>query len=172
MRVSSIVMLLTFGLTSSAALAHSANQIIICGGPAYVHPQDKSDHVKIGGAKSDLKAKADNDTQLGLNFQYMITDNLAVELLGATPFSHQVKLSGGNATGLAGAHLGKIKHLPPTLSALWYPFDSSCEFQPYVGLGINYTFFFDEKVSGEAKKTGFHGFDLDSSWGLGGASGN
>ena len=95
----------------------------------------------------------------------MITDNLAVELLGATPFSHQVKLSGGNATGLAGAHLGKIKHLPPTLSALWYPFDSSCEFQPYVGLGINYTFFFDEKVSGKAKKAGFHGFDLDSSWG-------
>ena len=62
MRVSSIVMLLTFGLTSSAALAHSANQIIIRGGPAYVHPQDKSDHVKISGAKSDLKTKADNDT--------------------------------------------------------------------------------------------------------------
>lgn len=165
MRVSSIAMLITFGLASSTALAHSADQIIIRGGPVYVHPQDKSDHIKVGGAKSDLKAKADNDTQLGLNFQYMITDNFAIELLGATPFSHQLKLSGGNSTGLSGAHLGKIKHLPPTLSALWYPLDSSYEFQPYVGLGVNYTFFFDEKLSGEAKKAGFHGLDLDNSWG-------
>lgn len=165
MRVSSIAMLITFGLASSTALAHSADQIIIRGGPVYVHPQDKSDHVKVGGAKSDLKAKADNDTQLGLNFQYMITDNFAIELLGATPFSHKLKLSGGNSTGLAGAHLGKIKHLPPTLSALWYPLDSSYELQPYIGLGVNYTFFFDEKLSGDAKKAGFHGLDLDNSWG-------
>lgn len=165
MRVSSIAMLITFGLASSTALAHSADQIIIRGGPVYVHPQDKSDHVKVGGAKSDLKAKADNDTQLGLNFQYMISDNFAIELLGSTPFSHKLKLSGGNSTGLAGAHLGKIKHLPPTLSALWYPLDSSYELQPYVGLGVNYTFFFDEKLSGDAKKAGFHGLDLDNSWG-------
>ena len=165
MRVSSIAMLITFGLASSTALAHSADQIIIRGGPVYIHPQDKSDHVKVGGAKSDLKAKADNDTQLGLNFQYMITDSFAIELLGATPFCHQLKLSGGNSTGLAGAHLGKIKHLPPTLSALWYPLDSSYEFQPYVGFGVNYTFFFDEKLSGKAKKAGFHGLDLDNSWG-------
>lgn len=165
MRVSSIAMLITFGLASSTALAHSADQIIIRGGPVYVHSQDKSDHVKVGGAKSDLKAKADNDTQLGLNFQYMITDNFAIELLGATPFSHKLKLSGGNSTGLAGAHLGKIKHLPPTLSALWYPLDSSYELQPYIGLGVNYTFFFDEKLSGDAKKAGFHGLDLDNSWG-------
>ena len=159
MRVSSLATLVIFGLASSAVYAHSANQIIIRGGPVYVHPQDKSDHVKVGGAKS-------NDTQLGLNFQYMITDNFAVELLGATPFSHQVKLGGGNSTGLAGAHLGKIKHLPPTLSALWYPLEGSNEFQPYVGVGVNYTFFFDEKLSGEAKKAGFHGLDLESSWGL------
>ncbi|KDN10158.1 OmpW family outer membrane protein [Gilliamella sp. Imp1-1] len=165
MKVSSITMLISMGLVSSLAYAHTANEIIIRGGPVYVHPQDKSDHVKVGGVKSDLKAKADNDPQLGLNFQYMVTDNIGVELLAATPFSHQLKLGGGNSTGLSGAHLGKIKHLPPTLSAVWYPLDSQYEFQPYLGMGINYTFFFDEKLNGEAKKAGFHGLDLDSSWG-------
>lgn len=166
MKISSVAMLISMGLASSMAYAHQANEIIVRGGPVYVHPKDKSDHVKVGGAKSDLRAKADNETQLGLNFQYMITDNIGIELLGATPFSHQVKLGGGNSTGLAGAHLGKIKHLPPTLSAVWYPLDSKFEFQPYVGVGVNYTFFFDEKLSGEAKKAGFHGLDLDNSWGL------
>lgn len=165
MKISSIVMLMSMGLASSMAYAHHANEIIVRGGPVYVHPKDSSDHVKIDGTKSDLKAKADKDTQLGLNFQYMVTDNLGIELLAATPFSHRVKLGGGNSTGLAGAHLGKIKHLPPTLSAVFYPLDSSYEFQPYVGLGVNYTFFFDEKLSGEAKKAGFHGLDLDNSWG-------
>ncbi|MDF7667562.1 outer membrane beta-barrel protein [Orbaceae bacterium ESL0727] len=166
MKISSITMLIAMGLASSMAYAHSAGEFIVRGGPVYVHPQDKSDHIKIGGAKSDLKAKADNDTQLGLNFQYMITDNIAVELLGATPFSHQLDLRGGGSTGLAGASLGKIKHLPPTLSAIWYPLDSNYAIQPYVGLGVNYTFFFDEKLSGQAKEAGFHGLDLDSSWGL------
>ncbi|MCX8649668.1 outer membrane beta-barrel protein [Gilliamella sp. B2776] len=165
-KISSIAMLISMGFASSMVYAHQANEIIIRGGPVYVHPEDKSDHVKVGGAKSDLKAKVDNDTQIGLNFQYMITDNIGIELLAATPFSHQVKLGGGNSTGLSGAHLGKIKHLPPTLSAVWYPLDSKFEFQPYVGVGVNYTFFFDEKLSGEAKKAGFHGLDLDNSWGL------
>ncbi len=166
MKKSSIAVLLSMGLASSFAYAHSAGDIIVRGGPIYVHPDKNSDHVKVGGAKSDLKAKADHDTQLGLNFQYMITDNIGVELLAATPFSHQVSLGGGNSTGLAGTSLGKIKHLPPTLSAVWYPLDSQYDIQPYVGVGVNYTFFFDEKLSGEAKNEGFHGLSLDDSWGL------
>ncbi|OCG39650.1 OmpW family outer membrane protein [Gilliamella apicola] len=96
----------------------------------------------------------------------MVTDNVGVELLATTPFIHQLKLGRGNSTGLAGAHLGKIRHLPPTLNAVWYPLDSNYEFQYYVGLGLNYTFFFDEKLSGEAKKAEFHGLDLDSFWRL------
>lgn len=165
MKISSIATFIAIGLTSSMAYAHTANEIIVRGGPVYVHPKDNSDHVKVGGAKTDLKAKADNDTQLGLNFQYMITDNIGIELLAATPFSHEVKLGGGNSTGLSGSSLGKIKHLPPTLSAVWYPLDSNYAVQPYVGLGVNYTFFFDEELSGEAKRNGFRGLDLDSSWG-------
>ncbi|WP_392562211.1 OmpW family outer membrane protein [Orbus sturtevantii] len=166
MRLKLTLVAIALGLVSTASYAHKADDIIVRGGAIYVHPKHDSDSVKLNGAKTDLKAKADNDTQLGLNFQYMVTDNLGVELLAATPFSHKITLGGGNATSLSGTSLGKIKHLPPTLSLVWYPLDSNYKVQPYVGAGVNYTFFFDEKLSGEAKNNGFNrGLDLDSSWG-------
>ena len=40
----------------------------------------------------------------------------------------------------------KTKHLPPTISALYY-FDTDSNFKPYVGAGINYTFFFEDKFN-------------------------
>ncbi|HLD64589.1 MAG TPA: OmpW family outer membrane protein, partial [Pseudomonas sp.] len=118
------------------------------------------------------QATLDSDTQLGLNFAYMITNHVAVELLAATPFSHNVGVKGmpGAFAGLDGK-LGELKHLPPTLSAVYYPMDSSSVFQPYVGLGINYTWFFDTELSSEAEDKGFSGLDLDDSWGLAGQVG-
>jgi len=65
MKVTSIAMLVTFGLASSAAFAHSADQIIIRGGPVYVHPQDKSDHVKVVEQKAILKPKLIMTRNLG-----------------------------------------------------------------------------------------------------------
>jgi len=159
MKLKLTLVAVALGLVSTASYAHKADDIIVRGGAVYVHPKTSSDSVKIDGAKTDLKAKADHDTQLGLNFQYMVTDNLGVELLAATPFSHKLTLNNG-------INLGKVKQLPPTLSLVWYPLDSNYKVQPYVGAGVNYTFFFDEKLSGEAKGAGFNrGLDLDSSWG-------
>lgn len=166
MKVKLTLIAISLGLITTSSYAHKADDIIVRGGAIYVHPKKDSESVKLNGAATDLKAKADNDTQLGLNFQYMVTDHIGIELLAATPFSHKLSLGGGNSTGLAGKSLGKIKHLPPTLSLVWYPLDSNNKLQPYVGAGVNYTFFFDEKLSGEAKDAGFErGLDLDSSWG-------
>ena len=78
----------------------------------------------------------------------MMTHNVAVELLGASPFEHDVAIKG---TAAVDGALGSVKHLPPTLSAVYFPLAASSAFQPYVGLGVNYTWFFDEKVSAGAK---------------------
>ncbi len=43
----------------------------------------------------------------------MITDNIGVELLAATPFEHKV------GTGPTG-NIATVKHLPPTLMAQYY----------------------------------------------------
>ena len=65
-------------------------------------------------------------------------------LLAATPFKHTVELDGNK--------IGTTKHLPPTVSVQYYPMDSSSALQPYVGAGLNMTFFFDEDgtVKGDA----------------------
>ncbi len=97
----------------------------------------------------------------------MVTDKVGIELLAASPFTHDVGVAGmpGGFAALNGK-LGELKHLPPTLSVVYYPLDSKSAFQPYVGAGINYTWFFDDKLSSEAEGKGFSGLDMKDSWGL------
>lgn len=153
--------LLALAIASPIAQAHQAGDIIVRAGAITVDPREDSSNVKIGGVKAaGTAATLDSDTQLGLNFAYMLTDQLGVELLAATPFSHDI-----GTKGLGGLKLGSVKHLPPTLSLVYYPLDSKSAFQPYVGAGINYTWFFDDKLSSEAEGAGFRGLDLKDSWG-------
>ena len=78
-------------------------------------------------------------------------DNLGVELLVAWPFEHDISLDGVGK-------IGSTKHLPPTLS-LNYHFPTNSPWKPYVGAGVNYTHFFDEKSS-------LGDLELDASWGF------
>jgi len=159
--------LLALAIAAPVAQAHQAGDIIVRAGAITVDPHEDSSNVKIGGVKAaGTAATLDSDTQLGLNFAYMLTDKLGIELLAATPFSHDV-----GTKGLGGLKLGSVKHLPPTLSLVYYPLDSKSAFQPYVGVGINYTWFFDTELSSEAEGKGFSGLDMKDSWGLAGQIG-
>ncbi len=153
---------------SITAQAHQAGDILVRAGAITVDPHEDSSGIK-SAALGDLGGNAtlNSDTQLGLNFAYMVTDNVGIELLAATPFSHEVGVSGSPA-GLSALNgkLGTLKHLPPTLSAIWYPMHSSSALQPYLGAGINFTWFFDEEVSSSAEAKGFDGLSMDNSWGL------
>lgn len=164
MRKSLLAVAVMAGFVAAPAYAHQAGDIIVRAGAITVDPHENSSKIKVNGNKvAGSKATLNSDTQLGLNFAYMVTDNFAVELLAATPFKHDVHVKG--LGGLDGK-LGTIKHLPPTLSAVYYPMDKNSAFQPYVGAGINYTWFFDESVAGESKSKGFHNLKLKNSWGL------
>lgn len=144
---------LAVALAAPFAQAHQAGDVILRAGAITVDPHEDSGNVKIGGAGvSGTGATLNSDTQLGLNFAYMVTDNIGIELLAATPFSHEV-----GTKGLGGLKLGELKHLPPTLSVVYYPLEKSSAFQPYVGAGINYTWFFDDELSSEAEAAGFRG---------------
>ncbi|WP_090216309.1 OmpW/AlkL family protein [Geopseudomonas guangdongensis] len=161
--------LLALAVAAPFAQAYEAGDIIVRAGAITVDPQEKSgdiNHATLGDVAGS-KATLDTDTQLGLNFAYMVTDKVGVELLAATPFSHSVGVKGmpGIYSGLNG-NLGDIKHLPPTLSVIYYPLDSKSTVQPYVGLGVNYTWFFDTNLSSEAEGKGFRGLDMKDSWGL------
>lgn len=164
--------LLALAVAAPLAHAHQAGDIIVRAGAVTVDPNEDSSRLKVAGADvAGTKATLDSDTQLGLNFAYMVTDKFGIELLAATPFSHSVGLKGvdaalGTPAGTIDGSFGDIKHLPPTLSAVYYPLDSKSAFQPYVGLGINYTVFFDESLDSRQKANGFSNLKLENSWGL------
>ena len=151
-----------------AAQAYEQGDFIVRAGAVMVDPDADSEDINRPGVPT-LNVDVDDDTQLSLIGAYMVTDQVAVELLAATPFEHDVVAAG------AGVDLdaGTVKHLPPTLSVQWYPRGGASGWQPYIGLGVNYTFIFDEDVDREL--AGALGailgatradLDLDDSFGL------
>lgn len=161
---------LALTIAAPFAHAHQAGDIIVRAGAVMVDPNGDSGALKVDGAAvPGTEATVDSNTQLGLNFAYMITDKVGIELLAATPFTHDVQVKGLNSalsmTGLDGK-LGEVTHLPPTLSVVYYPLDSKAAFKPYVGVGLNYTVFFDEELTAQRKAQQFSDLSLDSSFGL------
>ncbi len=154
----------------AAAQAYQPGDFIVRAGVAHVDPHEDSGEVRLDGSKvSGTKASLDGENQLGLTFAYMLSDHVGLELLAATPFSHTVSVSGLGA-GLDGK-LADIKQLPPTLSLQYYPMAPTSALQPYVGVGINYTKFFDTDLSGNRKDQGFSNLKLKDSVGLAGQVG-
>ena len=161
--------LFALALAAPIAHAHEAGDILVRAGAITVNPKADSGSVKVdqgplAGTNLGGKATMSSDTQLGLNFAYMLTNHVGIELLAVTPFEHDVKIKN---TGLDAANgkLGTLKHLPPTLSVVYYPLDSKSAFQPYVGAGINYTWIYDEHVGSSAQGQGFNNFKAENSWG-------
>lgn len=128
-------------------MAYEAGDIMVKAGVINVNP--KNENLNLGGAK----VQVEDNTQLGLTLTYMVTSQVGIEVLAATPFKHAVTLDGDR--------IGTTRHLPPTVSVQYYPLSGTgSDLQPYVGLGVNHTFFWDETDVLDALR------GLDSSWGL------
>lgn len=148
-----------------AALAYQKGDIVVRAGLTSVAPDDSASNIVVGGADLGVSLGVDNNTQLGLNVAYFVTDNINVEVLAATPFTHDVNFSVEDPLG-TGTKLGEVTHLPPTVSVNYYFNDPSSAFQPYAGVGVNYTIFFDEKFTDANKGAGLQDLSLDNSFGL------
>lgn len=153
-----------------AAHAFEAGDFILRAGLAHVAPDDSSDSITVGGnpliTGVDSQVTVDTNTQLGLRGTYMFTSNLGIGLLAATPFKHDIN-GGGDISG--DVKLGETKHLPPTLTLQYFPMKSTSAFQPYVGAGVNYTTFFEEKTDDNLNQTlrvASSELELDDSIGL------
>ncbi|MBP8185877.1 MAG: outer membrane beta-barrel protein, partial [Pseudomonas sp.] len=156
--------LLALTIASPLALAHQAGDIIVRGGAATVDPQEDSSRISTSatGSIDGTSAGVGSSTQLGLTGTYMLTDHVGIELLAATPFSHDIRVKGidaalGTPAGTIDGSFADVKQLPPTLSLQYYPMESSSAFQPYVGAGLNYTLFFNEDLTSRQKANGFSG---------------
>ena len=122
---------------------------------------DESGTLKAGGAT--LPGDVDIADQYVPEFDitYFFTKNIAAELiLAVTP--HDVKAVNVTVPGAltdATVDLGDVWLLPPTLT-VQYHFTEMGQFKPYVGAGVNATFFFNEDEGPVAD-----GISYDSSFG-------
>ncbi|MEH6383784.1 MAG: OmpW family outer membrane protein [Colwellia sp.] len=171
--------LLTLAVLSSLSITamaadYKAGDFVVRGGATMVNPDsDKSGvYVEALGGNTPLSVSVDDNTQLGLNFVYFYDNNWAIEVLAATPFTHDItihdpqSISGGLfGANVDGATLAEVTQLPPTISALYY-FDNASSVKPYVGVGVNYTIFFDEDFKSTPENLGFNDLELDGSFGF------
>ena len=166
MKKSLLALALLSVISISSAADYKAGDIVVRGGMTNVNPDSGKSAVLLGGADSTMSLSVDDNSQLGLNFVYFYDQNWAIEVLAATPFTHDVTIHDPNAVlNVDGAKLAEVTHLPPTISAIYY-FQSDSSFKPYVGLGLNYTIFFDEGFEEAPKSLGLSNLELDSSLGL------
>lgn len=91
----------------------------------------------------------DNNLIPELDISYYLTKNIALELILATGSKHDVKIKGDSAGVVGNQHLGEVDALPPTLTAQWH-FNPDQKFDPYVGVGVNYTVMLDRYLRGES----------------------
>lgn len=134
----------------SPVAAQQAGDWTVGLGLANVNP--KSDNGTLAGGT--VPVSIGDNTRPSITVEYFIRDNIGVELLGALPFKHSIKSNG--------TEIGTVKHLPPVVS-LQYHFDATPQLKPFVGVGVNFTGFYDAESRGP-----LDGNDLrvKNSWGL------
>ena len=144
MKLQSLVLAAATALTMNTAFAVPAGSWTVAAGAHYVDP--KSDN---GTLNNGLSVDVDGDVRPTISGEYFIANNVGIELLAAIPFHHDFNLNNPDGTT---ALTGKTQHLPPTLS-LQYHFDGynmPMNVKPFVGVGVNYTMFFKEKLNNPA----------------------
>ncbi len=105
-----------------------------------------------------------------LDISYYFTNNIAAELILGTTYAN---VNGKGA--IDGLDVGKVWLLPPTLT-LQYHFTDFGAFKPYVGAGVNYSIFYNQKshdadylkvknTFGGALQVGFD-YMIDDHWGF------
>ena len=125
------------GIFSDTAPGAQKGDWIVRAGLSQVNP--KSENLDLDGAF----VVVDSDISPTFDVTYMFSNHFGIELLAAYPFTHGIDLK---PEGGPDERIAQTDHLPPTLSLVWRPFDDKATFQPYVGVGMNYTMFFNEQL--------------------------
>ena len=166
-----VALLSAMGISAitTPVMAYEAGDWLIRGRIINVNPNDDSgDLATTGLGNLGEGVEIDSDTVPELDITYMLTRNWGVELiLGYS--EHNVRThkgAGATVATLGSKNVIESKVLPPTLT-LQYHFLPDSNIRPYIGAGVNYSYFFDESVpSDSGVAAAGDKVKLDSSWGL------
>lgn len=125
-------------------------------GVSQINPKSGNGSLAGGAFESDVSSEVGFTPAI----EYKFAPNIVGEVLLAIPFEHDVKDTKSDTK------IASFKHLPPTFTAK-YLFTPDAAFSPYVGLGLNYTLVYDEKiVIAGAKLRGKDSFGLAATVGF------
>jgi outer membrane protein len=144
-----------------------AGTALLAPGLASAECQTTENHwaVRIGG--HDIRPTEDNNPLAGgtviagvkskfgptVNLDYRFCKIFVVDVLGAIPFTQQINLNH--------QQLASTRHLPPTVTLQWHPRGES-DVDPFLGVGVNRTFFFNESLNGPLAG---NNLQLSNTWG-------
>lgn len=155
---SALALAAALGLAAPAS-AHEAGDWLFRVGGSNVDPKSNNGTIDLTAAGLPgvgvQDVTVDNKFGPTFNITYMYSRNLGIEVLAALPFTHDIEVEGLPGTAAT------VKHLPPTVS-LQYHFMPDSAFQPYVGAGLNFTWFISEsKKEGLVAADGLLGATTD-----------
>ena len=141
-------------LVTGAAQAQTAGSNVMSVGWFRVSPNSSSElltvesvgGVHVGQQRPNTGASARSADTLGLSLAHFFTDNISGEFVAGLPPKHDVQ---GDASYSKYGKLGTVKQWSPALVARYHFFDAQTKFRPYVGLGMNYTWFSGETISNQ-----------------------
>ncbi len=128
------------GALAGAAMAQEpprgkhAGDFVVGLGVIGVLPTNGGNVSLIGGTPT-----ASNTATPQLDFTYFLRPNIALNLIAATS-RHEVTVQN---SALGTVRLSHVWALPPTLTLQYHPLPAA-RFSPYIGIGLNTTFFYGE----------------------------
>ncbi|MBU65424.1 MAG: hypothetical protein CL858_08235 [Cupriavidus sp.] len=141
---------------AGVAQAQSAGSNIVSFGWMRVMPTGHSEFLTIdsvagrptgGLQRQNTGATIDSADTLGLVFSHYFTDHISGEFVLGVPPKHDV--SGDRGYEKYGK-LGEVRQWSPAAVVKWHFFDAKTKFRPYVGFGVNYTWFTGESVTNQS----------------------
>ncbi|CAG9168396.1 OmpW/AlkL family protein [Cupriavidus pinatubonensis] len=139
---------------AGTAQAQSAGSNIVSLGWFRVMPNSSADPLTVDSingrpvnmTRANTGASIESADTLGIAFEHYFTDNISAELVAGIPPKHDVK-----GTGDYGQYgkLGSVRQWSPAVVVKYHFFDAKTKFRPYVGLGVNYTWFTDETITNQ-----------------------
>lgn len=131
---------------SQHAIAQSAGSTTLSVGWLHIAPQGNATPLtveSVGGVMVNQEvvgsgAHATSTDTMGITTEYYVTDNIGAALLFGLPL--KVNLVGDGAVQKYG-NLGSTRPMPPALVLRYHLFSAAAKLRPFIGVGVNYTWF-------------------------------
>ncbi len=141
--------------------AYEADEVVLRGGLVLMEPREDSGPLylnanvfgvgQVQGPIDGSKVGIDNEYTLAGTVAWMLDDNWGLEVVIGVPAEFTIPVKGFEDLGVK--KIGTTDVIPLILSLQHYFDLPDARFQPYVGVGVNYTVITDERVSDELEES-------------------